>query len=388
VIVPITARARPSLMHLRAAAAAGLTLAMILGATLASPTLAATTLNVGVGVGSGTVSGNVYTPGEVTILVGDSVKFAVNSDEPHSITFGNGPADAPPPFWPVAGFTAPAPDAPEPINLGTATYNGTGFLNTSLIGKGSSATVTFTAAGTFGFICVIHPGMAGKVNVVASGTTTTQAEADTRAQATRDAILGQVAPLTASTEAEVKQTKRSDGTSLWDIYATALTDPGPQPGGGTGFLELLQFMPPSFNVTAGDTVRWNSSAVHTVTFPAAGQDPTTIDPFTAPVTTATVYDGKSFYNSGLFVFGGGPTSYELTFPKAGSFPYICALHWPLGQKGTIVVAANPNVTLPPTDIRPGVPDAPADAPPWVILGLLVGLFGVSAVAGTLVLRRR
>jgi plastocyanin len=347
---------------------------------------AATTLNVGVGVGSGTVSGNAYTPGEVTVLVGDSVKYTIASDEPHSITFGNGPADAPPPFWPAAGFTGTVPPPPATAAL-TASYNGTGFLNTEIIFKGSSATVTFTAAGTFGFICQIHPGMAGKVNVVASGTTTTQAEADAKAKSTQDAILAQVSPLTQSTEAKVKQTKRSNGTSLWDIYATALTDPGPQPGGGTGFLELLQFIPPSFQIDAGDTVRWNSPAPHTVTFPAAGQDPTSIDPFTAKATTNAVYDGKSFYNSGLFAFGGAPTSYELTFPKAGSYGYICALHWPLGQTGTIVVAAAPSVTLPPTDIGPGVPAAPTGAPPWLPFAL-AALFGVSAVAGTLVLRRR
>ena len=42
------------------------------------------------------------------------------------------------------------------------------------------------------YICVIHPGMAGTVNVVASGTTTTQAEADAKAALTRDALLGAV----------------------------------------------------------------------------------------------------------------------------------------------------------------------------------------------------
>ena len=44
----------------------------------------------------------------------------------------------------------------------------------------------FTAAGSLPYLCSIHPGMAGTVNVVASGTTTTQAEADAKATLTRE----------------------------------------------------------------------------------------------------------------------------------------------------------------------------------------------------------
>ena len=71
-----------------------------------------------------------------------------------------------PPNWPAAGYTGTTPPPPATAAL-TATYGGTGFLNSGLLFKGSSATVTFTAAGTFGFICQIHPGMSGTVNVVA-----------------------------------------------------------------------------------------------------------------------------------------------------------------------------------------------------------------------------
>ena len=73
---------------------------------------AATTLNLGVGVGSGTVSGNAYLPGDVTILVGDSLKWTIESDEPHSVTFGNGPAGTPPDEWPVTGLTGTVPPPP------------------------------------------------------------------------------------------------------------------------------------------------------------------------------------------------------------------------------------------------------------------------------------
>ena len=160
----------------------GLSLGLILSIGFAGTVQAATTLNVGVGVGTGTVSGNAYVPGDVTILVGDSIKYTIESDEPHSVTFGNGPAAVPPPEWPAAGVTGTNPPPPAPGAL-TGTYAGTGHLNTQLMFKGSTATITFTAAGAFPFICIIHPGMAGTVNVVASGATTTQAEADSQGRA-------------------------------------------------------------------------------------------------------------------------------------------------------------------------------------------------------------
>src|SRR6266540_2083916 len=288
--------------RVRALFAAGLILGLLLSVSFSGAAQAASTLNVGIGVGAGTTAGNVYLPGDMTVLVGDSVKWTTESDEPHSVTFGNGPAGVPPPNWPAAGFTGTNPPPPG-VGALTGTYAGTGFLNSELLFKGSSATVTFTAAGTFPFICQIHPGMSGTVHVVASGATTTQADADAKAALTRTAILGAVDGLEAATTAQVSETKRSDGTSLWNIFTNSIQAPAPQPGGGTGFLELLRFVPPSLDIEAGDTVKWTATGVHTVTFPAAGQDPATIDPFAAPPTTDAVYDGTSLYNSALLATG-------------------------------------------------------------------------------------
>jgi plastocyanin len=378
----------------RAMLAAGLIVGLLASAGIAPTVQAASTLNVGVGVGSGTVAGNVYVPGEMTVLVGDSVKWTIESDEPHSITFGNGPAGVPPPNWPAAGFSGTVAPPPATAAL-TATYAGTGFLNTEILFKGSSATVTFSTAGSFPFICQIHPGMAGTVNAVATGTATTQAEADAKATLTRNAILGAVDSLEASTTAKVSETKRSNGTSLWSIYTNSQQDPAPQPGGGTGFLELLRFVPPSLKIGAGDTVKWTATAPHTVTFPAPGQDPTTIDPFTAPATTNAVYDGTSLYNSALLALGpAAPSTYSLTFPKAGTFNYVCALHQFLGQTGSIVVTAAPVITSPPLDLPPPQTDAgqiptgqSSPESSWLVIGLLAVLAAAIAYSG-MALRRR
>jgi plastocyanin len=288
----------------------------------------------------------------------------------------------------VTGLTGAVPPPPATANL-TGTYAGSGFLNTGLIFKGSTATVQFTSAGSLPYICVIHPGMAGTVNVVASGTTTTQAEADAKADLSRDALNGQAAALEASVEAQVSEAERSDGTSLWNIFTAAKGDVAPLPGGGTGYLELLRFIPPSLAIEEGDTVRWTAPSVHTVTFPAAGQDPATIDPFTTPPTTNSTYDGSSFYNSGLLGIPapGAPNTYELTFPDAGTYNYICALHVFLGQTGVIDVAAAPEITTPPTDVGRLGADPPGSGTPWLAIGLLAALGG-SIAFGIRVMRRR
>jgi plastocyanin len=308
---------------------------------------AQSTLTVGVGVGDGTVAGQAFLPGDVTVLVGDSVTFSITSDQPHTITFGEGPADAAPPFWPVSGFTAPAPDTPPPFDLGIATYSGTEFLNTGILPvKTSTATVEFTAAGTFPYLCVIHPGMAGQVNVVESGTATTQADADAAAQETSELLLGQVDQMRADRLAATSSTENADGTTTWNVFGDAASEAGPMPGGGTGFMELVEFTPPEIVIGAGDTVHWEVIEVHTVTFVPEGVDPATVFPTEeavfAPIGGPT-YDGTEAASSGILGFPLDPSApppleFSLTFPTAGTYPFFCALHVELGQKGTVVVS--------------------------------------------------
>jgi plastocyanin len=325
---------------------ASILVAAVAVGAIAPASSAQSTLTVGVGVGDGTVAGQAFLPGDVTVLVGDSVAFTITSDQAHTITFGEGPADAAPPFWPVTGFTAPAPDSPPPFDLGTATYSGTEFLNTGIVPVNTKATVEFTAAGTFPYLCVIHPGMAGQVNVVESGTATTQAEADAAAQETSELLLGQVDQMRADRLAAVSSTENADGTTTWNVFADAATEPGPMPGGGTGFMELLEFTPPEVEIGAGDTVHWEVIEAHTVTFIPEGVDPATVFPteeaLFAPIGGPT-YDGTEAASSGILGFALDPSApppmeFSLTFPTAGTYPFFCALHVDLGQTGTVVVS--------------------------------------------------
>jgi plastocyanin len=99
-------------------------------------------------------------------------------------------------------------------------------------------------------------------------------------------------------------------------------------------------------INAGDKVTWTAKAgeIHTVTFLAKGQpltpfnpaDPTQLFP-----QGGTIYDGLSYYNSGVLtdeVDSGFPagTTYSLTFNTTGDFTYYCLVHGVM-MKGVVHV---------------------------------------------------
>ena len=119
---------------------------------------------------------------------------------------------------------------------------------------------------------------------------------------------------------------------------------GPQPGGGSGLLELTEFFPSDIQIAAGDTISWTADRVHTVTFLPEGTDPATVFPsfeaVFAPIGGST-YDGTEPTSSGVFNIPGpdgtAMTEYSLTFPTEGVYPFFCAIHVSLGQVGTVTV---------------------------------------------------
>ncbi|MEO8456567.1 MAG: plastocyanin/azurin family copper-binding protein [Chloroflexota bacterium] len=369
-----------------------LALAITLGVGSGGNASAATSFTVGAGVGSGTIAGNVYAPGDITVNVGDTVTWTVQSDEPHTVTFGQVPTGEDPTEF--STFTG------APPNLGTNTYDGTGVVSTGLAFNGFSAGVNFTAPGDYGFGCEIHPGMNGTVHVKPAGETAeTQAQLDAKATQTKNAILAQVDPLTAATVADVTSDTRSDGTKLWHIFTNAITDPAGQPGGGTGYLELLRFMPPTLQIGAGDTVEWKATSVHTVTFVAAGQTPDDLigaaggSPFAVPPSKPSEnYDPAQTYNSGALLAGppGTPDSFTLTFPTAGTYNYLCLIHGPFGQTGAITVAAKTAASPTPGSLpNTGGPleDGGGGSASWV-LWIALGIAALAVAGGAGLASRR
>jgi len=78
------------------------------------------------------ISGFSYSPGSVTVAVGDTVTWTNSDAQAHTATADDG-------SW----------------NAGTLT-------------NGASGTVTFSTAGTFRYVCSIHPEMSGTVTVQAA----------------------------------------------------------------------------------------------------------------------------------------------------------------------------------------------------------------------------
>jgi plastocyanin len=91
-----------------------------------------------------TIQGFAFHPATVTVNVGDTVTWTNSDGVAHTATANNGSFD------------------------------------TEAISPGSSKSVTFNAAGTFGYHCEIHPSMHGTVVVRAAGGGPTQPETSTQ----------------------------------------------------------------------------------------------------------------------------------------------------------------------------------------------------------------
>jgi plastocyanin len=285
-----------------------------------------------------------YGPDPLVIHVGDKVTWAPVVG--HTVTF---PAGKPQPALILPGpaqgelMAGPgfAPIGVTPSASGiTATFDGTNQISTgdveqTLPGTAPLFTVTFTKAGTFGYVCLFHPGMRGAVEVreASQPLPESPAQAKARGQATLGAIKAQAEALPASIRPV------NIGT-LHTAFAGA--------GNGNG-ASVLGFINGSPTIKTGDTVLWTWAdpfELHTVTFTSGGAPPALVEPrpqaggppmivFPAAVAqpSGDTYNGTGMANSGLLPYGG---SFALRFDApAGTYNYMCLLHpW---MNGTITV---------------------------------------------------
>jgi plastocyanin len=286
---------------------------------------------VGVSTRDEAVQANAFLPGSLTVDVGDSITWHLDSGEFHTVTFLSG-AVAPP--FVTIGQNGPELNPAAIAPSGGPTYDGSGIANSGLLVKGQQWTLAFTKAGTYPFLCLIHAGMAGTVTVHDAGTPypRSQAAYDTQSKVAGNVLLAAGRTLSARTLAAA----RASGAGQAAVGTGSAVD--------GGSLAVMRFLPGKLVVHAGDSVTWTNrdpETPHTITF---GQEPAG-GPFGAFAPSgaavpghATLTSPNEAANSGFvgaaFPFG---TSFTATFVNPGTYHFICALHDDLGMTGTVVV---------------------------------------------------
>jgi plastocyanin len=366
------------------------------------------TINVLVGAGEDQLQLLAYFPQNLRIHQGDTVNFKLNGDELHTVSFTSGfdpgpagvsspldPAGVRIPAFSVSSGGSPAlnPQVAWPTRARGALverYTGTGFISSGLFadeplapGTGLNETfqVQFPTAGTFSYICLVHPDrMRGSVEVVAaSASVPDQTAVDTQASAEVAALTRVVNAAKAQGETPARRDSLANGSSNWYVRAGGQDNMSYDPRA-----QVLDFQPKNITIGSGDTVTWSSRYFHTVSFvPAppspefftegAGGSPPAImlDPVTVNAARpAATYDPTQYFNSGLLgQFGTIGDAWSLTFTQPGTFTYVCLIHDDVGMKGTITVqggagAAAPVVAAPVSVALPAqaVVDQSAAAP--------------------------
>jgi plastocyanin len=282
----------------------------------------------------GIYSTQAYGPDPVIIRAGDTVRWTFAGF--HTVTFWNG-------HQPQREI-APGPNPGElmlteaffgntPIDR-VATFDPSRIINTGVPmgdeGPGQAPptfSMVFPATGLFGYVCVLHPGMRGTVEVREANATLpeTPAQARARGQNTLNALISKI-------QTQVSQLRP---TSAGGVHAVLN-------GVGDAFgVSALMFAPGEIHVSRGDTVVWTLQdpfEIHTVTFTSGAQPPEFVDVRPQPqgppqlVIPANVvapqggnvYMGQGYINSGIMTPG---DSFILRFDApAGSYDYLCVIH--------------------------------------------------------------
>ena len=255
------------------------------------------------------------------------------------------------PTNPPAGSPAPGAcgDTATPCSFDGATDLNSGAVPTN--GTSHFVVKVNAAPGTYQYVCLIHPGMQGSFKVArpkahASSPHQVAHKAAHQARADTKQAL--------DTEEDVRPPpaqRNADGTRT----VTAIA------GAATPYVEIAEMLPRRTSVRAGDTVRWITKTIkdpHTVTFPEgdiASTEPIpnycegnpdvlqTGPPATPPCGDPTKFEthfnpapsGGTVISSPSTVATSGvisnppapfPTSYSFSFPKAGTFTYVCRIH--------------------------------------------------------------
>jgi plastocyanin len=304
---------------------------------------------------------NAFFPASLKIHTGDTVNWIQNTHEIHTVTFLAGapmpdliiPAPANPvgPLMinPLAAF----PAAPADGKYDGSTYANSGIMSTDP-GQPTQFSLTFTKAGTYEYVCLVHGMMmSGKVIVEDSSVripSPNQVKAEAKHELNR--YKNQIPEVIEAARRMVKPpVKNPDGSKTYTVFL----------GYAKGAIDLASFFPKNLVVHPGDTVNWvlspSNMAPHTVTFLNGTPDQGLVVPFVPPsgppplliFNPAILFPSNAgvplmptgYINSGLLdPTQPGPHSFSLQIGNfTGPITYQCLLHDASGMVGKLIVVA-------------------------------------------------
>ena len=306
-----------------------------------------------------------YFPATLRIHVGDTVVWKQNSFEIHTVTFLAG---TPMPQLVVpapAGLPSPAmlnPEVAFPHPLSGAAYDGSTPANSGVMslepGNPQEYSLTFTKAGTYPYICIVHgEPMVGSIVVVdpSVAVPSPDAVANMAQKIIRNRLARANKYLGIARSQVPHQEKNPDGTMTHFVNI----------GYSKGQVMLMSFFPTKLVVHPGDTVVFmlgetNMLAPHTVTFLNGAEDIPLVTPTPDPANpngppllllnpqvVFPINPGQPLTRTGIFSSGLlDPTNPDPNSPKSftlkigdisGEIPYECLLHDSSGMTAVLKV---------------------------------------------------
>jgi plastocyanin len=302
---------------------------------------------------------NAFFPNAITIHKGDKIRFAPVSFHsvdipkkgdiplplaaPSGKTIANDLDPAGNPYWFNGQPDLEFPPAILPPNLKygkTVTFSGKASVRSGLpLGdKLKPMTVKFTKTGTFTYYCNVHPGMKGKVHVVAKTAK---------------------APSVKSVAKAVKKQASADLRTAKTLQNPTVSGDTVQVGNsGKGGVEIFGFFPAQKTVPVGTTLTFAMSSktldVHTATtgpgdpendpnsflgklsgsitgqppFDQAGVYPSD-SPTAAPASLTPTLHGNGFWGTGVMDRSAAtplPPSGQVTIGAPGTYTFYCLIH--------------------------------------------------------------
>ena len=276
---------------------------------------------------------NQFGPRTLAINVGDTVTWTIAGF--HTVTLPSGPPPQPPRATLAPGdvdFTFVA------LPAGGSSFDGTQWLSSGLPQDPSQATyrVTFTKAGVFDYVCLVHPGMHASLVVLPEGAGLPETPAAAKARG--QAELGR----TADSAAALGMNAVSGRVGPVHLETLGLND-----GDGASY---EGFAYKDITVARGDWIAWTMAdpqEAHTVTFLSGAAPPEVIQPrpnaagppnLVIPAAVnlpqgGSTYTGTGIVSSGILTEGGlgpgskGRTSWGVKIDAApGKYTYICLIH--------------------------------------------------------------